>query len=1094
MKKYKNYIITMLVLLAAVTIVCFVPVSVSKLIPVVEKQAAKDFGVDVHLERLVLRLGPQLKLKTPIMHIMYEDGQKFAQLDGVKFYIPWISVIKKNPQITSFQAKNLIVRVNSDDKYLQGLAETLQNKNFSELPNVHLKGYKISYLNKSNRDEYFLTGQELNLDKVPNYRNFKLSTKGYLEINESKYINYDISLLPKVNINERKPDFDILDAINKIKLLDFRSDIITDLKVYKNQHDVLQASGFLNIDNISVFDKTDKAPKSFVYLTLWGDKASILSNIYTSHNKKVYLEGMVNNSKKPVIDLKVKTDEVELEKLYNKLKIFTGLSKLKNVDSVTGILSANFTLKGDLKRIKSNGFLKINNAAIKAGEFKIDKINSDIDFSNNVIKIANAVGYINKAPIMLKGTVDNNLNLELLMSKVELKHLLPAKYGVKNGIISLAADVTGKLDNVIHKENLQIDNFAAENKDNSISINSIKIDTNKNNTAYVDNINIKTPNTENIKIPSMRLLVGHEDVTLNETNIFMPNSKLTVKGNYTNLTNKDAAFSLFADGFINSADIKSIKAKSGRYPLKLMVSGNKTNQNLNAQMLFEKTDILDEPAVLNLASRLNFDKNTGKINAKIDDLSIVGFSGKFSDDLKSNLKGQRKLISNGFIEDLKHPIFKNLRINIPQALNIQLTDTIAQLKGDLFLNGEYLKPEIVGQIFIQNLFNQPTQTSLSNCTVDFNKNIAILNVPMIKILDSTMGLTANIYTDISKAITVKNVNIKSKFLNTDTMLMYKDVPLMKTCPIEIQDGKFYSERVFADLYGSPVYLTAFTGEFRLKDDTLSMKNISSEIFNGKMVGNLEFNLKDETFKTNIMARAVSASPIFDIISARKETISGTMDFDTSVTGDLGTKKSLNGDVKFIIHNGRMSTLGKLEHLLYAQNVIADNMLRTSLSIVTKAITLKDTGLFKYLRGDVTLNNGVANIKMLQSLGPLMSLYIKGQYYPDNDYANLVVLGRISDEIVSGLGAFGDFSLNKLMIMLTGEENNKYNILPADIENLPQLQAKNTKEFRSVINGIADKASSVQSFNWISYTQKSLKQKDVPNSNVKVPSFVDELPY
>jgi hypothetical protein len=124
----------------------------------------------------------------------------------------------------------------------------------------------------------------------------------------------------------------------------------------------------------------------------------------------------------------------------------------------------------------------------------------------------------------------------------------------------------------------------------------------------------------------------------------------------------------------------------------------------------------------------------------------------------------------------------------------------------------------------------------------------------------------------------------------------------------------------------------------------------------------------------------------------------------------------------------------------------------------------------------------------------MSLYIKGQYYPDNDYANLVVLGRISDEIVSGLGAFGDFSLNKLMIMLTGEENNKYNILPADIENLPQLQAKNTKEFRSVINGIADKASSVQSFNWISYTQKSLKQKDVPNSNVKVPSFVDELPY
>ena len=48
--------------------------------------------------------------------------------------------------------------------------------------------------------------------------------------------------------------------------------------------------------------------------------------------------------------------------------------------------------------------------------------------------------------------------------------------------------------------------------------------------------------------------------------------------------------------------------------------------------------------------------------------------------------------------------------------------------------------------------------------------------------------------------------------------------------------------------------------------------------------------------------------------------------------------------------------------------------------------------------------------------------------PDTDYAKLVVLGRLSDEIISGLGVFGDFSFNKLMIMLTGEEN-KYNILP-----------------------------------------------------------------
>ena len=160
---------------------------------------------------------------------------------------------------------------------------------------------------------------------------------------------------------------------------------------------------------------------------------------------------------------------------------------------------------------------------------------------------------------------------------------------------------------------------------------------------------------------------------------------------------------------------------------------------------------------------------------------------------------------------------------------------------------------------------------------------------------------------------------------------------------------------------------------------------------------------------------------------------------------------------------------------------------------TKAITLKDTGLFKYLQGDVTLKDGIAHIKMLQSQGPLMTLFIKGLYNPSTDYARLVILGRLSDEVISGLGAFGEFSWNKLLVMLTGEDT-KYNILPEDFEKLPQLPVKNTKEFRSIINGIVDKPSSVILFNWISYSEKSYRQKDVPMEDVKVPEFIESMPY
>jgi hypothetical protein len=64
----------------------------------------------------------------------------------------------------------------------------------------------------------------------------------------------------------------------------------------------------------------------------------------------------------------------------------------------------------------------------------------------------------------------------------------------------------------------------------------------------------------------------------------------------------------------------------------------------------------------------------------------------------------------------------------------------------------------------------------------------------------------------------------------------------------------------------------------------------------------------------------------------------------------------------------------------------------------------------------------------------MALFIKGVYNPINNYAKLIVLGRLSDEVVSGLGAFGDFSLNKLMIMLTGEEKSS-NVLIEDFYQL-----------------------------------------------------------
>ena len=108
----------------------------------------------------------------------------------------------------------------------------------------------------------------------------------------------------------------------------------------------------------------------------------------------------------------------------------------------------------------------------------------------------------------------------------------------------------------------------------------------------------------------------------------------------------------------------------------------------------------------------------------------------------------------------------------------------------------------------------------------------------------------------------------------------------------------------------------------------------------------------------------------------------------------------------------MGALGKFEHLLYAQNIISNNIFKGSLNLIANAVTVKNTGVYKYMKGKISLANGWANIDWIKTSGPSMSLYITGRYYmPDND-ANLVVLGRISDDVVRILGPIGEFSVNK----------------------------------------------------------------------------------
>ena len=85
-KKLNKFIIIAFSIIAFMISLCFVPINASKFIPLLEETVAEELGVNAHVDRLIMRVGPCLKLKAPSMTLTFENGQKFAQFFSNSFF------------------------------------------------------------------------------------------------------------------------------------------------------------------------------------------------------------------------------------------------------------------------------------------------------------------------------------------------------------------------------------------------------------------------------------------------------------------------------------------------------------------------------------------------------------------------------------------------------------------------------------------------------------------------------------------------------------------------------------------------------------------------------------------------------------------------------------------------------------------------------------------------------------------------------------------------------------------------------------------------------------------------------------------------
>lgn len=475
----------------------------------------------------------------------------------------------------------------------------------------------------------------------------------------------------------------------------------------------------------------------------------------------------------------------------------------------------------------------------------------------------------------------------------------------------------------------------------------------------------------------------------------------------------------------------------------------------------------------------------------------------YIDNIKTNL--------NGEISDLStKPHISFININIPSLTTVPIKGYNSSkiiLKGGLTLSGDISNPNIKGGFNIP-LISIPTNSLvLKNTVLNLGKEISVSS-PYVKIADSLMSLSANVDKNFAQGIFVRDVNLKSNYINLNSIVPnLKFVPQNPNLKFTIVNGKSNID-IFtvAGIIASNV-----TSDFSLKNNILYLDDINCDAYFGKIGGNISYEILHRKTDIKLQGRNLNSNPALTALVGKNYDINGKLDFDSniSMTGFSKSEilRSLKGNTIFIITNGKMGVLGKFEHLLYAQNVLSNSIFKATLNVVVKAITVKNTGVYKYMKGKITFENGFAKIHTLKTSGPSMSLYITGRAYLPDNTANLIILGRISDDIVRILGPIGEFSMNKVFssIPKIGEINtpflNQITTNP-DYENTsqippltPQTEFK-TKEFKVIIDGDFQKQSSVKSFKWLSKPRAipTNQQQNIiePNTNT-VPDFVKNLP-
>ena len=804
------------------------------------------------------------------------------------------------------------------------------------VPALKIFDYKVSINDLKTNEDLKLQGNELIIG-YNNGKSVSLKTDAELFINGNKNVTalVDIdtflpqqSKLDKEDDKAQRVEIPFINPVAMYKTYDLKANIDSKIKV-RNKNNTVVSKGYFNIDNLTLQLADLQLPESKFHLTSKGTKIDLDTDLFVTDKEKISILGMLNYGSKPASDIKITSNEIQLENVLTLIKAALNSLHIKHeLHQVhgSGHFSIDTYIKTNFKKLISNGNITINNCIVRntAQKTQLAKVNSIISLDNNMLKFIDTYLELAETTFKIDGSIDEKsiADIKIIMEKMPLAKVftmfLPQEineaYAVNNGSIDMTATLKGELKNAIANLNVSLQNLSLTDKINKINyVNNILLaeftSDFKKFTGNIKNSDFKlSMNGATVDCKNFALSVGDKDITVEPSEIKINNSSaVSIEGDIKNYI-KNPVFNFNINGDIVTNDLKQLLGKDlevfisnkGRIPLYLNIEGDSKKQTLTADIQANKDNFITPITIKNVENKNTILKAV--VDFKGDRLKIKDTGFYIKNISKDPENPEKEIISyeeivgvDGTITKLNtnNPNINLIKVKMPSELKASIVafpQSNLNALGHMFIFGDLKAPRIRGEFDIWDLSIPELFLTMERASSKFESKNLDIDVKNVIANGSDFNIIINADLNPSQYFTIKNLNLVSNLTDADKLMqiteaLNKYMPPVDPnaqpadIPVAVKGGSIDIKHIKSGAMN--LYNT--TGKISLLNNVFYINNLLSSAWDGKLKGDVSMNLVTSEIKAKVDGNNLDVEKTLLEAAAMKDTLTGTMDFNANLS-------------------------------------------------------------------------------------------------------------------------------------------------------------------------------------------------------------------